>query len=455
MLCAEQFKKKKNIPITLPNYYLLEDNEQWYPPLFSVFLSLIPKKILNKFHWVISPFLDSLICVLTVYAAFVLTSNITVAVIAGAVYLFSPAAFLQTKRMTSRQIGTLFLNLTVFFLFLSLSNKIFLLLYALSLFILVMAHKLNSQNFYITIPIIGILAGKNSILFYWMVGIFAVFILSKGFYFKVLKSNYDILRFWTKNWKKLGAHQLYHSPIYGNPKKYKNIFFYKYKILRYIIIIISDNPASFVLIAGALFTSIFFSGFNNILFYWIICTYGLVFLIVFVPFLRGIGEAHRYLPGLVPVTGILSGIFFIRGNFYVKAALLAAIFIGLLKIIKYLIKKRHQPDLVENDEFKKIISFINKVKEKEKVRIVCIPNHLCETLAYKCRVQVLWGGHTYPFKFIDLILPVWTKTLTELKKKYNLTHLVLDKKYYNVNEKMEKEISEILFDGKNYKIFKI
>ena len=61
LFCACEFRKTKRLPIILPKVYVLEEREQWYPPGFSVLLSWIPQRVLDKYYWAVSPMIDSLI----------------------------------------------------------------------------------------------------------------------------------------------------------------------------------------------------------------------------------------------------------------------------------------------------------------------------------------------------------------------------------------------------------
>ena len=57
----EDTKENKKLPITLPGNYIAEYNEQWYPPLFSIILALVPYKWLHSYHWAINHILDFLV----------------------------------------------------------------------------------------------------------------------------------------------------------------------------------------------------------------------------------------------------------------------------------------------------------------------------------------------------------------------------------------------------------
>ena len=57
--CVREYKKTHKIPTVLKNY-LLEIDEQWYPPGFIIFLSILPQKVLEKYHWLINPIIDTI-----------------------------------------------------------------------------------------------------------------------------------------------------------------------------------------------------------------------------------------------------------------------------------------------------------------------------------------------------------------------------------------------------------
>ena len=47
LLCAEDVRRRRRLPARL-TYFLLEEEEQWYPPVYSAFLALFPGKFLER-----------------------------------------------------------------------------------------------------------------------------------------------------------------------------------------------------------------------------------------------------------------------------------------------------------------------------------------------------------------------------------------------------------------------
>ena len=59
LLAAEKFREQKRIPVRFGGLFLLEEDEQWYPPLFYMILALIPDKTLAKIHWAMNHVFDA------------------------------------------------------------------------------------------------------------------------------------------------------------------------------------------------------------------------------------------------------------------------------------------------------------------------------------------------------------------------------------------------------------
>src|SRR5437660_8160324 len=56
---AEAIRTQKRLPISLPQY-LLHDEKESYPPVFPIFLALLPRDWLRSYFWLVSPIIDAL-----------------------------------------------------------------------------------------------------------------------------------------------------------------------------------------------------------------------------------------------------------------------------------------------------------------------------------------------------------------------------------------------------------
>jgi len=275
-------------------------------------------------------------------------------------------------------------------------------------------------------------------LVFWNITYFAgmvstvivAFLLSKGFYLKVLKGHYDILSFWNRNWRNLFAHQVYSSPVYGNenrddPERY---FGKGFKDLFHHCKQLGGNFFVVMLISPIIFYPQL-SLFDKQILWWVISTYLLAALTTFVPQLRFLGEGIKYLKlAAVPISYLTIVPIYYGWDtgyyFYPLLGITIVLSIWLTLRISRRFELSQTPAL--GSDFKQVIDFLNG---KETGAIVCIPCDLADTLAYHCRRSVLWGTHGYGFRQAEPFFPVLRKPLEYFISEYKLSYLVIDSGY--------------------------
>ncbi|MCP5053596.1 MAG: hypothetical protein GY940_40895, partial [bacterium] len=203
-------------PVTLPGYFSLENSRQDYPPGFTVFLSLLPRQVVEKLYWTISPFIDSVICIILYLYCYDLTGNLTTSSIAILIYIFSTSAIRETQTLTSRQLGVLFFFIASVFgiRFVLIGHWWLLAVFLVSGIFMMMTHKLSTQAFFIMFILLAAIQGEPRFLLLLALLIMSAVVASGGYYIKILRGHWDFVRFWTRNWKNLGAHQVESSPVY-------------------------------------------------------------------------------------------------------------------------------------------------------------------------------------------------------------------------------------------------
>ena len=110
LLAARAYRQTKSLPAVIPGKYLLEDERQFYPPLFGWLLSKFPERILVAPNsvWIVQA-ADVLVLVLLIgYAVASGMSFLAVAVII-AVFGTAPVLVAYNTQITSRAFGNLFL----------------------------------------------------------------------------------------------------------------------------------------------------------------------------------------------------------------------------------------------------------------------------------------------------------------------------------------------------------
>jgi len=449
LLTAEIFRKKKKIPIVLPPYYLADIDEQWYPPGFSVFLGLLPEWIVQQYHWLINHILDFLNLLLLDCFIWAFHMGWRALLVANLVYIFTPTLTLEYRGLTSRSLGNLLFTLFMMAMWGTLTDIRWLPAALFVWLLILFTHKMTMQ--------LGIVMGiVLSVVFKtWLPvivvigGIPLAIVLSMGYYWKILKGHWDIVSFWHKNLPWLGAHQVKHSPIYGNPQDYinekKGFIIHVKLVLRgllhnpFVILLLSFFPLNLAQLNH---------GFYRVfLIVWITVTVIWFFLTTLIPGIKSFGEGYKYIKYMAWPIACLS--------VYVPSAYLSVglvlslivIYIGVVRTLKGDIAFKIDPDFED---------CIQWIKKHDKInRIGCINSHLADPIAYFCCRQVLWGTHHYYFneKVIDFF-PVLRKSIEELGRKYDLRYWLINTNYTNTNDIGLYE-KQCIYKSGSYELFKI
>ena len=224
LLSVKNFKKKKKLPISIKNKYLLEYNKQYYPPGFTVFLSLFSFNFLKSNKSLIIPSLIDIATLVIILLFFHNFTDLTFNLYIVCIFLSYPVFILYNTQLTSRCLGNLFYTCSVipiiiyieqkeFFLFVLLLSSVF---YAL----MYLTHKMTTQ--YYTIFLILLLFFEFEldikILIFGTIILGLIFsIMLTGFHFFKfqLAHHVEIILFWYRNWHNMQAHTLLDSRHYS------------------------------------------------------------------------------------------------------------------------------------------------------------------------------------------------------------------------------------------------
>ncbi|MCP5050916.1 MAG: hypothetical protein GY940_27370 [bacterium] len=434
LLTREEYLKTRKLPVTLPGYFSLENSRQDYPPGFTVFLSLLPRQVIEKLYWTISPFVDSVVCILLYLYCYDLTGNLTASSIAILVYIFSTSAIRETQTLTSRQLGVLF-----FFMasvsglrYILVGHWWFLAVFLVSGILMLMTHKLSTQAFIMMFVLTAAIRGELQFLLLLAMLIMSAVVASGGYYIKILRGHWDFVRFWTKNWNNLGAHQVESSPVYntgdsqprGHGHVYSKGMASKLRFLRrYITENLFVAAAVWILIEQASRTAL--TGEMNLILLCCLCTWGIGLASYMVPFLRGIGFGLQYgkyalLFGVPLCAGLMEHPVISYG---VYAVLVYSVYGAVRYLLGNLTGKPSGWNLKELD------GLFDYVRKLDDPLIMSLPNNYNDLLAYKCKKRVLWGGHHTPSGSWGVVIPVLRMSAGDIIKKYGVTHLLLDHRY--------------------------
>ena len=458
LLSSEVFKQEKKIPIVLPPIYRLEQQEQWYPPGFSVLLSMFPRRTLDEYYWVISPALDSLLAMLTALVGYTATGMWSVALVAGLCYSLNAASMVDCTSLNSRILGSLLLSLTMLGTsMLLLGNIWYLLPVALFGSLTLLTHKSSAQLLYFLTIVLAI-ALKSIMPIVALLAIVAMaMMVSRGFMVKVWKGQYDILAFWNRNWRKLGVHPIYDSPVYHSAPPHKGKVHLRgwrgaWKTVSLMGLNAFVLPALWVLPHYAVL-----GAWDRLMLWWAVGTYLMGILTQAVPVLRFAGEGYRYIKLAALPVGYLCAVPLLyqwqpMWIYYCLLAISAIVGIILIRQLAGWATKDEAHSMPSISSGMKLV--IDYLKADDTVKnILCIPDGVADALGYYTKKPVLRGTHNVYFRQVDPFFPVHRLPLEYLVKGYKVSHLVVATKYTDTGL-LELGDYEMVVKSEDYELYK-
>src|SRR4030042_2547513 len=112
LLCAEDVKQRRKLP-PRPPYFMLEIEEQWYPPLFAGLLALLPMKWLKDHGGEISQIVDLLHGLLIFLAILWISNNLVIAFLSGLSYSLAWFPLSYNNELQPRGLANFLLTLVM------------------------------------------------------------------------------------------------------------------------------------------------------------------------------------------------------------------------------------------------------------------------------------------------------------------------------------------------------
>jgi len=402
LLCIEDVKTNGRIPARLP-YFMLEIEEQWYPPLYSWVMSLFPMKILEKHGGRIAQFTDLLNGIVIFLAILWFSGSIPLAFLSGFSYIIALLPLSYSNQLQPRGLANVLLSLAVLGLWFYIrtgSSVVWSGILIISVTLLFL-HKMTTQIWWVYLIGFGIWAKDWTLPFLLPVSIFFAILISKGFYLKVLKAHWDIVTFWSENIQYLGSHQYYESPSYRkegfvSTAIHQRGYRHQIRTLRSIFL---NNIFIILLPVYIYFDSSRFRGdFESFLLWWLGLTYLWIFLTTFVPYFKALGAGILYLyQSFLPLFLVVTLLVYdmplhLQSVFFILWAV--GLILSVLQWEKYCRNAAHQVREVFQAGLGEVLNYL---KEQPKEGVFCIPFTLPDIAAYWTRKKVFWGGHGYGF----------------------------------------------------------
>lgn len=437
LLVAEDVKRRRRLPACLP-YYMLEDPEQWYPPLYSGLLALVPIRLLERHGGKMAQLVDVAHGLVVVGAVLAAGGHAVVAAAAGASYALAYFPLAYNVQLQPRGLANLLLTLTVgglWWYHATGSVAVWCGVLAVSVALLLL-HKMTVQMWVVYLVGFGLWAWDWRIPALLPASMAAAVVVTGGFYVKVLRAHWDIVTFWHQNLRQLGSHQYYESPpyrkegfattAYHQPGRRGlvgklvslatyNVFLVMVPVLAYAAATAGAGPARL----------------DAFLWVWLGLSCGWALVTTFVPGFQALGAGVYYMyQSFVPLFA-LAGRYLWEAPLPVRAiglGLWLLAFVVSIRAYATYIRSLGRADATAlNDDLRHVLDHLGGLPDGG---VYCIPFQLPEVVAYWTRKKVFWGGHGYGFhRYLKPYFPVMREPVPETLRRWDLRYVLLWRGY--------------------------
>ena len=442
LLVAEDVKRRRRLPARLP-YYLLEDAEQWYPPLYAGLLALVPMRVLERHGGKVTQLVDVVHGLVAAGAVLASGSHPVVAAAAGVSYAVAYFPLAYNVQLQPRGIANLLLTLAVgglWWYHATGSLAVWGGLLAVSTALLLL-HKMTAQNWVVFLAGFGLWAWDWRIPVLLPASMAAATVLTGGFYLKVLRAHWDIVTFWHRHMRYLGSHQYYESPRYRK-EGFVTTAYHQPGLKGVVgkLVTLATCNVYLVMVPVLVYASATAEGgrspLETFLWLWLGMSVGWTLLTALVPGFQALGAGVLYLyQSFVPLFA-LAGLCLWNAptgvqvaGFGLWAVALAASVHGYVRYMRGL---GRGDATALNDDLRRILDRLADLPEGG---VYCIPFQLPDIVAYRTRKPVFWGGHGYGFhRYLAPYFPVMRESVRETLHRRDLRYVLFWRGYLDALE---------------------
>lgn len=436
-LYLKEFRKRGRIPEKIENGFLVPGIYD-YPPMFILILSRFPFTFVEKYEFLFSPFFDALHIALIFFIAYFITGSLAIALITQGLYVLTPIIVLENSSATPRSLGyTLFTIVFVSLFFFTVNGNYLLFATALSSGTLIfLSHRFTTQGFLFFAIFFTVFEVNFLYVGVFILSFILAVVISRGFYLKVLRGHIGNLVFWYKNIEYRFAHQ-----VKGNWKEHKTqdfIFRLYNQFLKFppFVLTITNPwtlPVFYLFLFGFPATPLL-----QKFVWWVIISYILAIVTIWIPRLRFLGEGQRYLELSAFPAAFLSAKLLIDllqtqvGHFvmvYYTAIGIAAFITTVIIQRKGIIKDTLRS---VTPSMKKMFVFLKVLWPRP--RLLCIPHQVTTSTIYHTGCRVFVNADYTNIEKISEVYPYLRKPVRKIMEKYKLDMILLNEKYARVED---------------------
>jgi hypothetical protein len=433
---AEALRRTRRFPVRLPQY-LLDIEEQWYPPAFPLLLALVPRRALGFASRYLNPLLDSLVGGLVAGVAFAGSRDLGLAAAAAALYATMPGAVVECASLTSRPLANALLGaLTMTGALAAARQSMPWTVASIALAsLLLLTHKMASQQlvFLAIAAAVGLGSWKPPLIL--PAAVAGALLVSGGFYGKVWRGHLDILAFWRRNHPWLGAHQVYDSPLFQGtagargreyargtvspPAERVAKLLYYYGLIGVPVGVdlwrqrggpLSDSAGLETAILTILFTAAITTLWGP---------------------LKFLGEGYKYLRfSAVPASLVLPRLADALASPLARWGSLGGVVgLGLALALRDIGRLRRAPNVALTPDALAAIEFVRGSRASV---VLVLPTVMADACAWLSGKAVLWGAHSGGFRRLEPFWPVLRFPIAHFVRAHKVDALLVNEEYVRV-----------------------
>ncbi len=427
----DTYRRDKRFPPSLPQY-ILEDH-QWYPPLFPLLLSELPAGVFDRFDTLIAIAIDLVRLLILLAVAYWQSSGaVSVIAIAGLLYATTPILVSYNVQLNPRGLAALMLDCLLILLLVQLDLHgpwwAWPIIAVLSGLIL-LTHKMTTQLFWFLVFGTSLIYRNWLLLLLIPSSVAAALILSRGFYVKVLRAHWDIVSFWNRNWRWIGADLIRESPIYGDGTHERTQKLHRRGVtgvLQQIVTLFSFNPAAWIgclLAYERLWLGSPVLIFPTYLLVWLLLACAFACMTTFVKWLKCLGAGYLYVYNASLISPLLLGIAFkqTRVPELSKPFILGALACNVVAVVAYYVFFFRNKRARVHEGLEQVI---DALRQMPRGVVMCVPANWYEVISYKTGHPVLWGGHGFGFRKLEPTFPRFLIPIRSILENYRVRYLV-------------------------------
>lgn len=439
---ADELRRTRRLPISLPQY-LLHDRTESYPPGFIVLLSALPQKLVRRHFWLISPAIDAIHLLFLYLITYRLTNSIVTTAIGALIYAVVPQLIAETRSLNPRALGALLASIAMFAVFRAVLPETAAteLLLGPSPWMVVAAAVLLIAILFLSHTTVAIAFSFSTLLFslvfmdwryvgFTIAGFATAFLISGGFYARVLMNHVHALRFWRRNLRYRDAEPILDSPLYGHesgsprkrPRRWRSL---RWQAVR----LVGENPFVIPMLLIPVPALAFW---GQHMYWWAIGVIGWAAATTFVPPLRVFGPGYLYLKASVFPTAIALAL--AVGGPEPPAPRVAVLVAGaglvsLAALAFFYVFTRTRKTELTSSLPRGLAEVTSDLAGLPGEGVLVLPTMYADYVCYNARKQTLWGGHSGDLSRFEAIAPVVRRPFDELIEKYGLRYVLLDLSY--------------------------